>query len=71
MLLHNSYINPAIANSLVYCKGLYSRQKSRNARSTHQETLKSAGFSTLKLFVIDGSSRYDVGKIRQSMILCY
>ena len=50
MLLHNSYINLAIANSLVDCKGLYSRLKSRNARSTHKEsekTLKIGGFPPL------------------------
>ena len=46
MLLHNSYINMAIANNLMYCKGLYNQYKSRNDRSTNQETPKSDGFST-------------------------
>ena len=46
MLHHNSYINMAIANNLMSCKGLYNHYKSRNDRSTYQETPKSDGFST-------------------------
>ena len=46
MLLHNSYINMAIANNLMYCKGLCNHQKSRNDRSTDHELPKSDGFST-------------------------
>ena len=45
MLLHNSYINTRIVNKLLYCKGLYNHQKSRNARLTCQERQKSGGFS--------------------------